>query len=451
MRRIRISTALGQKDVLTACAEAQQLAENEHLSEAEMALGEIWRGPLTYPVIPDSTAKAEILSVVGDLSSRIGHEQHIPGSQEHAKNLLSEAISILQSNSQDSSDAQIRLALTYLREGSYEECRIVLDETVLSEELKAKEALIRAILHYRAGEPQLALLALNGAEALFDPIGGTLRGKFHLERGILLKDLRETDRAIIELQAATTYFEDADNQRFLLAVRVALAELLIDMDEAQALENIDFALRSAKTLESKNTVASCSETKARILIKSGRLSEAKRAILDAVGIFRQGDEHSLHSEALVTQGRIWAKLGLDARPIFDLALSEAELGDVFGVANACMAMLEELSLSVNEVRDLYNKADAALRDTERQDALLRLRNCARRFTTYVPSTFQEIKLMALGNEARAIDAALEKTGGSVRAAAKLLGTTHGLVRYHLLQNPNSKAKRNAASKKSIIK
>jgi transcriptional regulator with GAF, ATPase, and Fis domain len=150
----------------------------------------------------------------------------------------------------------------------------------------------------------------------------------------------------------------------------------------------------------------------------------------------QGDEAALLADALTLQGVIWARLWVYESSIGVLhrAAELAEgVGALAGAGQAVLALIEEHGatwrLRPSEVYEAYVRADRLLKDTQDAEDIARLRDCARvvmrRLTTVqfgdknftLPGAVHEF-------EAKLIERALEEAGGSLVAAARLLGLTH---------------------------
>lgn len=137
-------------------------------------------------------------------------------------------------------------------------------------------------------------------------------------------------------------------------------------------------------------------------------------------------------------------------------------------ALALLRLIEEQGpsyrLPQSEVYELYQRADALLKETHDAEALARLRACARvvmrRLT--VPDVSREgfdMYEAVHDFEARLIGQALEEAHGSVTKAARLLGLTHQTLgtilntRHKDLANKRTPVRRRLRSvfKKSVVK
>ncbi|HEX8284062.1 MAG TPA: helix-turn-helix domain-containing protein [Pyrinomonadaceae bacterium] len=183
-------------------------------------------------------------------------------------------------------------------------------------------------------------------------------------------------------------------------------------------------------------IALVDETRARVLVAERRYRDAERVLAGAVRTLEQGDEAALLADALTLQGVIWARLWVYESSIGVLhrAAELAEgVGALAGAGQAVLALIEEHGatwrLRPSEVYEAYVRADRLLKDTQDAEDIARLRDCARvvmrRLTTVqfgdknftLPGAVHEF-------EAKLIERALEEAGGSLVAAARLLGLTH---------------------------
>src|SRR3989442_5696559 len=105
------------------CDLAVQLEKVGEYEAACEALSEFWperEGPLNLTGL-DEAAKAEVLQRVGALSGWLGSTDQTEGSQETAKDLITQSIDLFQrlGLSEQVAEARGDLALCYCREGSY--------------------------------------------------------------------------------------------------------------------------------------------------------------------------------------------------------------------------------------------------------------------------------------------------------------------------------------------
>src|SRR2546422_3855787 len=226
------------------CDLGMQLEKAGEYEAACEALSEFWPkrdGPVNLNGLDEAT-RAEVLLRVGALAGWLGSTDQAAGSQETAKNLITQSIDLFQQLglSERAAEARGDLALSYWREGSYDEARATLTEALDS--LGEKDSDLRALLLIRAGiieerTQQLheALRFYNEAAPLLDRSEDhALKGSFHIEYGSVFMQLaapenREDylDRALMEYTAASFHFELAGNTRFLARVENNLGYLFL--------------------------------------------------------------------------------------------------------------------------------------------------------------------------------------------------------------------------------
>src|SRR5207248_10299201 len=130
------------------CDLAKQLEKAGEYEAACEALNEFWpnrNGPLNLNDL-DKATRAEVLLRIGALSGWLGSTDQAAGSQETAKNLITQSIDLFQQLGLAERVAEARgdLALCYWREGSYDEARATLVEALDS--LGEEDSELRALL-----------------------------------------------------------------------------------------------------------------------------------------------------------------------------------------------------------------------------------------------------------------------------------------------------------------
>ncbi|MET0623672.1 MAG: helix-turn-helix domain-containing protein [Pyrinomonadaceae bacterium] len=245
------------------------------------------------------------------------------------------------------------------------------------------------------------------------------------------------DRAIIEYTAAAHHFELAKHERYVGRIENNLAFLLYKLGRyGDAHKHLDRAQTIFTRLRDAGSLAQVDETRGRVLVAEQRYRDAERVLAGAVRTLERGDEAALLAEALTVQGVVWARLWVYDSSIGVLRRA-AELAEGVGAlasaGQAVLALIEEHGatwrLRPSEVYEAYVRADRLLKETQDAEDIARLRACARvvmrRLTTVqfgdnnftLPGAVHEF-------EANLIERALEESGGSVVAAARLLGLSH---------------------------
>jgi tetratricopeptide (TPR) repeat protein len=441
---------------LLRCRAAAGFINKGQYEAAREALGGLWAGVGQRPEVgnlPPAVA-AEVLLQCGSLAGWLGSGGNVPGAQERAKDLLSEALRRFMSLGQHAkvSEAQYELGYCYWRLGAYDEARVVLEEalrhlTDADVELKAKILIRRSIVEQCENQFHEALRILKEAEPVFASADDALKGKWHGEKGLILARLADkegsaayaayTDRAIIEFTAAIHHFEQARHERYRAAYLNNLAMLLYRVGRNRdAHENLDRAGAVLRTLNDAGLLAQVDETRARVFLAEEKYEEADRVITRAVRALEQGGESALFADALVVQGVARARLG-DGEGSIGVLRRAAEVAEGAGALTnaglALLALIEEHGsgrlLTQGEIYKAYRRADRLLKDTQDAEDYARLRACARVVMRRLAGVHTYDKTYSFFSavhefEAKIIEQALGEAGGSVTRAAKLLGLTH---------------------------
>jgi CheY-like chemotaxis protein len=444
--------ALTQNErALLRCQLAKELEEMGNYEAAREAMGELWQHVGDRPNLEglDRTVVAEVLLRVGVLTGQIGSIKQIENSQELAKNLISESIASFGA-SRDShkvAEAQTELAQCYWREAAYGEASIVLNEAL--SRLDDTEPKLKAVALYRsaivaklATRHNDALRYYNEAAPFFEKVSNdSLRGKFYNGFANLLVHLGRMerrndyiDRAFIEFAAASYHFELAGHTRYQACVENNLGYLFYSINKLpEAHRHLDRAQALFTSLKDNVHTAQVDDTRARVLLAEGSVSEAEKLIRSAVQILEKGGEQSLLAEALITHGLVLAHLGRHkiARLTLQRAVEVAQnAGDPETAGLASLVIIEELAehLQAQDLSATYDRAAELLADSENRESKDRLLACSRHVLFLVsslpsPPTWKGFNFIEAVRryEARIIERTLRDAGGVVTRAAQLLG------------------------------
>jgi tetratricopeptide (TPR) repeat protein len=468
---------------LLRCRIAADFIHRGQHEAAREALGELWRGIGERPNVEglDERTAAEVLLQVGALSGWMGASLQVTGSQEAAKDLISESIALFEVVGDTSRVALARsdLALCYWREGAYDEARVLItqasdESTGADTEQRAKVLLRWVTVECAAGRFNHALNLLKETASLLDGSENhALRGSFHNLYAVTLQKLGAVeghsdyfDRAIIEYTASIYHYEQARHERYGAIIGNNLAFLLYKLGRyADAHEHLDRASVVLVQLGDAGLLAQLDETRARLLVAEKRYKEASRIINGVIKTFDTGGEFALLADALTVQGVVWARLGsyessmTILRRAADLA---EESGALSNAGLAALTLIEEHGarrLSHDEVYKVYSRADWLLKETQDAEDIARLRACARIVMRRLSGMRLNDKNFTLNRavselEAKFIEQALEKAGGSVTGAARLLGIAHQTLTTMLETRHKRLLKKRTPAKKrkrSIIK
>jgi DNA-binding NtrC family response regulator/Flp pilus assembly protein TadD len=386
---------------LQRCRVAAGLERDGDYEGARASLSGFWHRIGERPEVAglEPGAVAEVLLRTGSLSSSIGSARQIQGSQDIAKDLLSESASIFTDlkNPLKVAEAYNALGVCYYREGALNEARITLHQAVSllandNSELKARVMFNSALVESVAGRLSSALDLLIAAAPLFETGDNhALNGNYYNTLAITLKNLGAAenrqdyiDRALIEFAASSYHYEKAGHPRNVARVENNLGFLYLTAGKTQhAHEHLDIARQIFSDLKDSGNVAQVDETRARAFLAERRPADAERVTRTVIQTLDSAGQQGLLAEALTTHGTALARLGLSeqARPAFERAIEialQAGQNDSAGVT--ALTMLEELGpeLSDEQRRIEYERADGWITKSAQAETVQRLRICARR-------------------------------------------------------------------------
>ena len=470
-----------EQRVLVRCTAAAELTYAGQYEAGREALGELWPGIGERPDVKHlaPVVAAEVLLQCGALTGWLGSVRNVEGSQERAKDLISEAERKFKSQGKASkvSEAQYELGICYWRLGAYDEARVVMREAmkplgVEDTELKAKILIRLTLVEVWENRYCEALEILKEAEPIFASANDAAKGRWHGQRGTVYLWMASTgqieyaDRAIIEFTAAIHYYEQAGHERYCALNLNNLAFVLYRIGKyAEAHEHLNRAREMFSRLQDPGNVAQVDETRARVLLGEGRYPEAYRVIQNVIRAFERGGESALLADALTVRGVALARLKDHEKSLLSLrrAVQVAQdAGAQTKAAHAALTLVEEHGadrLQESELVRLYLRADELLRGTQDVEDVARLRECVRIVFGRLSGAHLPVGSFSLTEakhdlEARYIERALEESGGSVSRAAKLLGMEHQSL-IHLLNTRHRQLanKRTPAKKRfrSIIR
>jgi tetratricopeptide (TPR) repeat protein len=467
---------LTDTEALRSSELARQFAEKGDYDTARNELGYYWQGIGQRPRIDGlhQFVQAEILLRVGSLTGWIGSAQNIDGSQESAKNLLTESVELFENlgDLDKASEAYVDLAICYCRCGALEESRVILEQILATEHTsphqRARAILNLSIVDWMSERQKIALDYLLEAESLFQSLNTyyDLQGRYRGQLALHLRSLGYIDRAIIEYTEASYNFEQSGNIRSEASVVNNLGYIYFKLGKPlDAHVHFDRARKLFNYLKDRVKVASVDDSRAQVLLSQSKLNEAKNASRSAVLALENGDEQAIAAEALTTYGQVLSRLGEypEAQAAFDKALNYAEVVGANKVAGlACLVRIEELGdyLTLREIVSFYMQADMLLEKVDEPDILQRLRMCARQVTQSLPQLNDDLNLNDQAKfivkcfQERAIKRALKESDGRITETARRLGLSHQTLKYKLEnQNEELLADRKPPRKRyrSIIK
>jgi len=436
--------------VLLRSRVAADLIHRGQYEAAREVLGELWLGIGQRPPISKlpPAAEAEVLLQCGTLTGWLGSARNVSGAQEQAKDMLSEAGRKFRSQGMPAkvSEAQYELGICYWRLGAFDESRLVMREalkplTDADVELKAKILIRRTLVEISENRYYEALNILKEAEPVFNSAGDALKGRWHGQKGLVLRRLATAegqpdyfDRAIIEYTAAIFHYEQAKHERYCGNNLNNLAFLLYKLGRyREAHDHLDRAQLIYTKLKDTGSLAQVDETRARVLVAEKKYRDADRIIGGVIKTFEQGSESALLADALAVQGVVWARLGAHEGSL-NILRQAVKIGQDSGAltqaGHAALTMIEEHGLTwrveESELLKVYHRASALLKGSQDAEDKERLLACAqmvikrlsgmqlhdKRFSFY--GAVEEL-------EARLIEQSLELEGGNITRAAERLG------------------------------
>jgi tetratricopeptide (TPR) repeat protein len=344
------------------CEAAKALEYKGQYEKARSLLSDYWSRIGERPKVEDlePSTTAEILLRAGVLTGLIGSKHRVAESQEAAKNLISESLTIFQSSHYQKkiAEAQTELALCYWRTGELNEARDLLNEALslltTQSEVNAKAIVRLAIVECEAGNYTKASRVLTENASLFQKLNNeTLKGSYHVELGTVLRHLWETkkrsdylDRALIEYAAARYHYERAEHKTYLANVENQLGLIYYEVNQCdEAHEHLDRSRRLLVGLKDYGTVAQIDETRACVFLKQGRIKEAEKTARGAVYSQEKTGRHLLVAEALVTHGRALARLERYHAALFAFRRAfqlYEDVGSTNWAAQAALAAFQEI-------------------------------------------------------------------------------------------------------------
>jgi tetratricopeptide (TPR) repeat protein len=452
-------------EAVLRCQTALEQKDREDYEGAQETMRPLWSGVGERPETAGlhAAVAAEVLLCVGVLTGWIGSRNQIKEAQETAKNLITESITYFESVNDVTkvAAARVEIAFCYWREGELNEARIMLREALKKLPTEGTTR-ARALLKLTTVEcsdmrHREALDILTNNAALFQTVTNhTVKGAYHGELAIILRNLATREkrqeyvqRAISEFQKADKEFKLARNPVFQADVKNNVALTLFNLSRFKAAHRyLNEARRLSVSFKDKSRTAQFDETRAQIFIAEGRLKEAEVTARRAVSAWEKAGHYCMMAEALITQGIALARSGRTehAQAVFRKAIEVAlSVGALHTAGLAALTLIEEVDqLSPAILHAAYQQARTWLANNESEDVLRRLSDAAGKLAASLRGELSgddanEILLTDPGDyhagmlkyEHTMIRQALAQANGKVTRAARLLGLTYQGLSYML--------------------
>lgn len=421
LRTLENSSLSVNERVERCCEVARELENRGEYEEARKVLSDYWPriGELPRLTGLEPSTAGELLLRAGVLTGVIGGHRQIPYAQETAKDLLTQSHSIFESgpNGKKIAETLTELALCYWRIDALNEARDCLKQALslltIDSELRAKALLRTAMVEHSAERDHKAFRILTEHAPLFLRLNNhALRGSYHVNLGDRLVNLAESrsqsdyiDRALIEYAAASYHFERAEHRPYLANVETNLGFLYFKINRFdEAKEHLDLARRIHVRIKDARRAAHVDETRARILLAQGRLTEAERVIRSAIRVQERDGNSFYLTEALITYGRVLAR------------------GERYGASLATFRRVIELADSAGMTNRAAEATLAAFRELG-DHLVVSERGQLRSGRGVVQDK--------LAMEHEVVRLALEQANGKITPAARLAGMSHQTLAYAL--------------------
>jgi tetratricopeptide (TPR) repeat protein len=429
------------------CKLAREFEKTGNFEAACGAMDHLWVAPGIRPNLDllDASTAAEVLLRLGVLTGWIGNIRVIKGTQESARNLMTESVEIFQTlgDVKKVAEVQTEISLCWYREGCFDTAHTLLVAALAQiddndGDLKAIAVLRSALLELHYSRPKDALKLLTNSAPVFEA-SSYLRGSFHNEMAIALRRLgvqesREEyiNSVLREFKAARFHWAQIGHTRYQGAAENNLAIFYLELGRfVEAHEHLDRAQALYTRLNDDIHLAEVEDSRARVWLAQGAILKAQQVIDESIDTLERGDLKPPLAESLITRGVVLSKLkrAEEAHAAFARAMDIAEqAGDLERAGLAALALIEELPehLTEDELCSLVESARGFLKYTQSASTLRRLTECAWRALSTIHTTRPDWTTFSLSetlrrHEARFIQMALEDTDGSVTKAAALLG------------------------------
>jgi tetratricopeptide (TPR) repeat protein len=369
----------GQKDhsaneeLRLACDEARRLEEAGDYLGAINALSPWWAGPGSKVAINglDNGTVALLLLRAGSLVGWLGGPA---GSQDAAKDMLTQSagLSFMMGRTELLAEAHRSLGICCWREGAWEDAKVWLEralaEARVGSELGLLLRLDLALVEREAGRVARALEIYADLALLADRQSDRLRALFHNGLGSALLETKRLDEALIELTAASYYFDRAGHAVFAGAVETNIAIALLRAGQpADSRKHLQRARDTFERLGDNVKLAQTLETEARTYLAEGFPIEAEREARRSLVLLSQRDEHALTVESLLTLSQSLIAQERQAEALMRYAEAYERAGTYISGARAAQVAREMIeNFAGHAFVDSGSPLESSVRGFERQ-------------------------------------------------------------------------------------
>lgn len=307
-------------DTLSLIEDARNAELCRDISSLRNILLKVWDDNNRLPDFAEyePAIRAELLRLSGFFLTFYGRSRNLRDCQFQAKDLLTKAIDIFDSEGlvDKAAESKIILAFCYWNTGEISEAEAIL---ALVENDFANNKLHPVYLQIQIN--RLLILTWNGeydeAVNTINKISSSmafcndfrLRAMFHSEAGIIFRRTKSFESAVYHYQEALRLAKKSQNTRFIALNLNNLALLYRDVkDFKSSHESVDKSFKMYLDLGDKGWLPHVLDTKALIYIDENKFDEALKTIEDALAYFYQGEDYNGLTSALWTKIRCLLQL-----------------------------------------------------------------------------------------------------------------------------------------------
>jgi len=446
------------------CRTALELKDRGEYEAASKAMLPIWKGIGSWPDtkgLSDAVA-AQVFFTTGIITGWLGGSSEGKLVNEHARDLLTESITLFEAlhDSRKVAETRAELAQCYWRAGDNDTARIwlaaALERLTTGGPAHANALLVLSSVEWAESHYKEVLRILSENALLFERIKNhTIKGTYHNQLGITLrvigsaskKRIEYFNRAIEEYHAADQEFKLAKHVVFRAHVKNNISYVLRELRSFQeAHRYLEQARRLFKRARDKVRMAQVNDSRAQLFIAEGKYAEAEHHARSAARTFERAGRQCFFAEALVDQGIALARMREPQRAqfMFQQAIEVAhQAGSLNRAGLAALTMIEEIDLLPLELQSVaFEQAKEWLTSSEDTHIRRRLKAARSKSAARPESKSQPVDVPqflfnkhydledeVLKFERGLISETLAKVGGKITHAAKILGVTHDYLAY----------------------